>query len=90
MQKRLAAMSVVVLERQEEKFRFIWRGKVDGIPLVITAKAYLMAPIPSIAEEQMTKKRHVHNIGCGITIESTASQLYYQARDCSGRSGQWK
>ena len=73
-------------ETQEDKIGYIGQEIVDSVPLGGTATTALTALSP--AEERPTKNRPVQHIRYGTKTTETASQLDYQARDCSGRSQQ--
>ena len=59
-------MSVMVVEKQEDKCGRIGRENIDGVPLGRTATAASMAPNKYLAEEQHSNNHPAHNIGCGI------------------------
>ena len=61
-------MSAVAVKTWEENRGRVGQEKIDGVPLSIMATAALMAPTPSLAEEQPAKKRPAQDIGCGVTI----------------------
>ena len=66
-------MSVVAVQKREDKRGNNGRGNVDGVPLGRTTTVSPMDPTPSLAEDQQTKKRPAHRIGRKIAEVTTLS-----------------
>ena len=70
------------VETKEDRIGYIGCEIINGVPLNGTEMTVSMAPSPSPAEKQPTKKRPAQNIGCGRKTTETVSLLAYSTRDC--------